>query len=40
MYRAIKNKDIQFSKIFTTDGRIHAYNLVALKDDKHFYPSY
>ncbi len=40
MYQAIKNKDVDVTEVFTTDGRISAYHLVALKDNKHFYPPY
>ncbi len=40
MYQAIKNKDVDAIEAFTTDGRLSAYHLLALKDDKHFYPPY
>lgn len=40
MYRAIANHDADVIEVFTTDGRIAAYNLTALKDNKQFYPPY
>ncbi|WP_423063020.1 glycine betaine ABC transporter substrate-binding protein [Candidiatus Paracoxiella cheracis] len=40
MYQAIKNNDVQVIEVFTTDGRIVAYHLFPLKDNKHFYPPY
>ncbi len=40
MYLAIKNKDVEVIEVFTTDARIQAYHLIALADDKHFYPPY
>lgn len=40
LYQTIKNKDAEIIEVFTTDGRIPAYHLVALKDNKHFYPPY
>lgn len=39
-YKAIKNKDIDVMNIFTTDGQLNTSNIVVLKDDKNFYPSY
>jgi len=39
-YDAIKNGSVNAIEVFTTDGRILAYHLVALKDDKHVYPPY
>lgn len=39
-YKAIKNKDIDVMNIFTTDGQLNTSDIVVLKDDKEFYPSY
>lgn len=39
-YKAIKNKDIDVMNIFTTDGQLNTSDIVVLKDDKNFYPSY
>jgi osmoprotectant transport system permease protein len=39
-YKAIKNKDIDVVNIFTTDGQLNTSDIVVLKDDKNFYPSY
>lgn len=40
MYQAIKRKAVQVIEVFTTDGRIPAYHLVAMKDNKNLYPPY
>lgn len=40
MYQAIQKGLVHTIAAFTTDGRIMAFNLVALEDDKHFYPPY
>ncbi len=40
MYDAIKNKEVDLISGFSTDGRIKAYNLVALFDDKGYFPPY
>ncbi|AIT62684.1 glycine betaine ABC transporter substrate-binding protein [Coxiella burnetii] len=40
IYQAIRNKDVNVIEVFTTDGRIPAYHLVPLEDDKHLYPPY
>lgn len=40
MYRALKEKQIDVICGFATDGRIPAYNLKALRDDKNFFPPY
>ena len=39
-YDAIKNHAVEVIEVFTTDGRIPAYHLVALNDNKRFYPPY
>ncbi|MCU5746839.1 osmoprotectant ABC transporter substrate-binding protein [Staphylococcus sp. SQ8-PEA] len=40
VYDALKNKKLDVALGYTTDGRISAYHLVVLKDDKHFFPPY
>ncbi len=40
MYKAIKNHRVNVIMAFSTDGRIRAYHLKLLRDDKHFFPSY
>lgn len=40
MYQAIHNKSVNAIMAFATDGRIRAYKLVTLDDDKHLYPAY
>jgi len=40
MYRAIADGAVDVIDGFATDGRIHAYGLVTLKDDKGFFPPY
>jgi osmoprotectant transport system permease protein len=40
MYEAIRNKMVNVIAGFSTDGRIAAYHLLMLKDNKHFYPPY
>lgn len=39
-YKAIKQKSIDVMNIFTTDGQLAKVNVVVLKDDLNFYPSY
>lgn len=39
-YNAIKEKKIDVMNIFTTDGQLNNSEIVVLKDDKNFYPSY
>ena len=39
-YQAIESDEIDVMNIFTTDGQLAGANLVVLKDDKDFYPSY
>ena len=39
-YQAINDKQIDVMNIFTTDGQLSKADVVVLKDDKHFYPSY
>ncbi len=40
MYQAIKEKKVNLISGFSTDGRIKAYNLKTLVDDKHYFPPY
>ena len=39
-YRAIHGKQVDVIQAFSTDGKIPAYDLVILEDDKQFYPPY
>jgi len=40
MYKAIKDGQVDVIDAFSTDGRIAAYNLRILKDDKNLFPPY
>ncbi|MGB4505497.1 MAG: glycine betaine ABC transporter substrate-binding protein [Syntrophaceticus sp.] len=40
MYQALKNKEVDAAVAYSTDGRIVAYDLVTLEDDKNFFPPY
>ncbi|MAE39561.1 MAG: glycine/betaine ABC transporter, partial [Psychrobacter sp.] len=40
MYKAIAEKEIDLTSAFATDGRIPAFDLVMLSDDKQFFPPY
>lgn len=40
MYQAVKNKDVDVISGFSTDGRIEAFDLYKLKDDKNYFPPY
>jgi osmoprotectant transport system permease protein len=40
MYSAIKNGEVDAIDAFSTDGRIPAFNLQVLEDDKNFFPPY
>lgn len=40
MYEAIRNKKVDVICAFATDGRIAAYQLTPLKDDRKFFPPY
>ena len=40
MYQAIAREDVDVVCAFATDGRIAAYNLKMLSDDKGFFPPY
>lgn len=38
VYDALKNNKLDLALGYTTDARISAYDLVVLKNDKHFSP--
>ncbi|UII22252.1 ABC transporter permease/substrate-binding protein [Fulvivirga ligni] len=40
MYQAVKNKNVDVISGFSTDGRIEAFDLVILEDDKKYFPPY
>ena len=40
MYRALRNGKVDVIAGYSTDGRIKAYNLRVLEDDKEFFPPY
>lgn len=39
-YQALDEGQIDVMVVFTTDGQLSSSDVVMLKDDKHFYPSY
>lgn len=40
VYKALKEKNVDVSMGFTTDGRIAAFGFTPLKDDKNYFPVY
>lgn len=40
MYSALNNREVDMIMAYSTEGRIKAFNLKKLKDDKNFFPSY
>ncbi|MEE9587171.1 MAG: glycine betaine ABC transporter substrate-binding protein, partial [Hyphomicrobiaceae bacterium] len=40
MYRAVAEGEVDVVSAYATDGRIDAYNLLLLKDDRHAFPPY
>ncbi|GGH84569.1 osmoprotectant transport system substrate-binding protein [Pullulanibacillus pueri] len=40
VYKAVDSKKMDVVLAYSTDGRIKAFNLKTLKDDKHFFPPY
>ncbi|MEL7003553.1 MAG: glycine betaine ABC transporter substrate-binding protein [Bacteroidota bacterium] len=40
MYQAVKNSEVDLISGFSTDGRIKAFDLVTLEDDKNYFPPY
>ncbi len=39
-YRALVEKAIDVTEVYTTDGEIAQYDLLVLKDDRNFFPAY
>ena len=39
-YQALQDGQVDLAAVYTTDGRIEAFNLLLLKDDKNFFPPY
>ena len=39
-YQALKEKQVDVSLVFATDGRVPAFDFVILKDDKTYFPAY
>jgi osmoprotectant transport system substrate-binding protein len=39
-YQGLKNNEVDAAVVYATDGRIVAYDLVVLEDDKNFFPPY
>ncbi len=39
-YQALKDKQVNVALVFATDGRVPAFNFVALRDDRGYFPSY
>lgn len=39
-YRAIQTKGVDITDVYTTDAEIRYYNLVALEDDRGYFPAY
>jgi osmoprotectant transport system substrate-binding protein len=39
-YQALKDRQVQVALVFTTDGRVPAFNFITLRDDKNFFPAY
>ena len=39
-YQALRDKQVDVALVFSTDGRIAAFNFTVLADDKGFFPSY
>ena len=40
VYKAVQSGKMDVVLAYTTDGRINAYKLKVLEDDKHFFPPY
>lgn len=40
MYEALRQGDVDVIAAFSTDGRLEAYHLRVLEDDRHFWPPY
>ncbi len=39
-YQALQNHQVDVALVFSTDGRIPAFNFVVLQDNKDFFPAY
>src|SRR5450830_983423 len=39
-YQAIRDSQVDVAAVYTTDGRVQAFKLLILKDDKNFFPPY
>ncbi|PUA18057.1 glycine betaine ABC transporter substrate-binding protein [Glaciimonas sp. PCH181] len=39
-YQAIRDGQVDIAAVYTTDGRVQAFKLLVLKDDKNFFPPY
>ncbi|MDH0731190.1 glycine betaine ABC transporter substrate-binding protein [Pseudomonas sichuanensis] len=40
VYTAMRNDQVFAGLVYTTDGRLNAFNLKLLEDDKHYFPDY
>ncbi|ARP92458.1 glycine/betaine ABC transporter substrate-binding protein [Bordetella genomosp. 9] len=40
VYTALHNNQVTVGLIYTTDGRVRGFNIVALEDDRHYFPNY
>lgn len=40
VYTAMSNNQVFAGLVYTTDGRLNAFNLKLLEDDKHYFPDY
>jgi osmoprotectant transport system substrate-binding protein len=40
VYQALREKEVDVSMGFATDGRISAFGFVILEDDKNYFPTY
>ncbi|MDE1169247.1 MAG: glycine betaine ABC transporter substrate-binding protein, partial [Pseudomonas sp.] len=40
VYTALRNGQVFTGLVYTTDGRLNAFHLKLLEDDKHYFPDY
>jgi len=40
VYTAMRNNQVFAGLVYTTDGRLNAFNLTLLEDDRHYFPDY
>jgi osmoprotectant transport system substrate-binding protein len=40
VYTALRNGQVFAGLVYTTDGRLNAFRLKVLQDDKHYFPDY